>query len=75
VLTIFFVIFLSIHVSYTATKYSDFGKNGFFQISRGMDQQLCYNKFMTEKEYDGPMCCAGCTCTASHSSTPAPEAI
>jgi hypothetical protein len=47
----------------------------FFQISRGMDQQLCYNKFMTEKEYDGPMCCAGCTCTASHSSTPAPESI
>ncbi len=31
--------------------------------------ELCYNGSMTE-EYTGPLCCAGCTCTTSHSSKP-----
>jgi hypothetical protein len=75
VLTIFFVFISCIRVSYKATKYSDFDKNEIFQIFRGMDQQLCYNKFMTEKEYDGPNCCAGCTCVHGHSSTPPPAAL
>jgi hypothetical protein len=60
------------HVSYKATKYSDFRENDFFQIRINI---LCYNNFMTEKEYDGPNCCAGCTCTTGHSSKPLDSAI
>lgn len=70
-LTIFFVFIFFIYASYTDTKYSDFGKNEFFQIR---PNRLCYNKSMTEQlednSYDGPMCCAGCTCTTGHSSKP-----
>jgi hypothetical protein len=75
VLTILVVFILLIRVSYKAKKYSDFGKNEIFQISSGIGQQLCYNNFMTENEYDGPNCCAGCTCTTGHSSKPLDSAI
>jgi hypothetical protein len=53
-------------------------KMKFFRFP-GMDQQLCYNNFMTENidetSYDGPMCCAACTCTAGHSSKPPANTI
>jgi hypothetical protein len=49
VLTIFFVFIFFIRVSYTATKYSDFGKNEFFQILKVFDGILLIWKIQLTK--------------------------